>query len=288
MHLNKGFYLAMLAASFWAVSIVLSRYMLRNGENAYNLLFWITILAIPFWLYRLFSIDTVYELKGILRKNYGLLLSMGVISTFGVNIAEAFALKYSHAINYAFLIRSSVLFTILFAYLFLGERLTKRKLFLVGIILLGAYLLTTQGQILQFSLGDIFTLIQAMLIALGNNVFGKLATNRMNPRVSAAASFLVGIVPVIVLGIYHHAITWPLLPWVILLMTITNILIVICRFQAYAHVSASYMSMLFSLTPVFVSVLAVLFLGETITVVQIVGGLLIISAGLAVHRVSTN
>lgn len=285
MKLTKGFYFAGLAALAWAASIIASRFMLHQGENAYNLLFWVTVLAIPFWLFTVLKSTSLSELKVVLKKNYGLLLGMGLISTFGVNITEAFALKYSQAINYAFLIRSTVFFTIIFAYVLLGEKLTKKKLVLVAVILLGAYLLTTNGQLLTFSLGDIFTLTEAALIALGNNVFGKLATNRMKPQVSAAASFLVGVIPVVIIALFQQAIAWPQLPWLIVLMTVTDILIVVFRFRAYTYATASFVSMVFSLTPVLVAILAMLFLGETMTWLQLVGGVLILLAGLAVNKV---
>ena len=111
--------------------------------------------------------------KKITRYDLTILLGMGLISTVGIGITEALALRYSQAINYSFLIRTVILFTFLFAYIFLGEKLTLKKIVLAIVILFGSYLLIAQGQKLVFSAGDIFTLIEAALIALGNTVLGE-------------------------------------------------------------------------------------------------------------------
>lgn len=123
--MSKGFIFTFLAALAWAISIVIARFILRSGENAYNLAFWTTVLAVPYWLFVLSKRKT--ELQKATKKDYLILIGMGLVSTIGINITEAFALKYSPAVNYSFLIRSVILFTIIFAYFFLGEKLTLKK-----------------------------------------------------------------------------------------------------------------------------------------------------------------
>ena len=91
---------------------------------------------------------------------------MGLISTVGIGITEALALRYSQAINYSFLIRTVILFTFCL-HTFSGRKLTLKKIVLAIVILFGSYLLIAQGQKLVFSAGDIFTLIEVL------NCFGK-------------------------------------------------------------------------------------------------------------------
>lgn len=280
--MSKGFIFTFLAALSWAVSIVIARFVLRAGENAYNVAFWTTALASPYWLFVLSKRKT--ELKKATKKNCLILLGMGLVSTIGVNITEAFALKYSPAVNYSFLIRSVILFTILFAYLFLGEKLTLKKIILAALILTGAYLLTTKGQLISFSLGDIFTLTEAALIAFGNNVLGKMATNRMSTDLSASGGFLIGVVPLSLIALMNNAIAIPKSFFLIVLLTFIYILITVFRFRAYKNASASYVTMVFSFTPVFVSFMAIPLLGETMTPIQIIGGVLIVLAGIAVEK----
>ena len=253
--MSKGFIFTFLAALFWAISIVIARFILRAGENAFNVAFWTTLLASPYWLYVLLNKKT--ELKKATKKDYSILLGMALISTIGVSITEVFALKYSPAVNYSFLIRTVILFTFVFAYLFLGEKFTLKKIVLALLILVGAYLLTTKGQLISFSLGDIFTLTEAALIAFGNNVLGKMATNRMSTDLSASGSFAIGIVPLALIAFLNNAITIPGSLFLIVLLTLTYILITLFRFRAYKNATASYVTMVFSFTPVFVSFMAI-------------------------------
>ncbi len=282
MKLSKGFIFTFLAALSWAVSIILARIILKNGENAYNVAFLTTIIASPYWFFVFTQNRT--ELKTISKKDFWILLGMALVSTVAVSIVEVFALKYSPAVNYSFLIRSTILFTILFAYLFLGEKLTRRKIVLAALILTGCYFLTTKGQIIFLSLGDIFTLTEAGLLAFGNNILGKIATNRMSVGLSSSVSFLFGVIPIGMIAFFNKAISLPKFPLLILFLTIFYILTTHFRFRAYRNATASYITMVFSFTPVFVSLLAIPFLKETMTPIQIFGGFLIILAGVFVEK----
>lgn len=281
--MSKGFIFTFLASIFWAISIIIARFVLKAGENAYNIAFWTTILATPYWIFVLSK--RKIEIKQATKKDYLILLGMGLISTVGTTILEAFAIKYSPAINYAFLMRSVILFTIVFAYLFLGEKLTLKKIILATLILAGAYLLTTKGQVISLGVGDLFTLAEAALVAFGNNVLGKMATNRMSTSLSSSGSFLIGVVPIIVIALMNHAVVIPQSIFFIMLLTLSYLLGTIARFKAYQNASATYITMVYSFTPVFVSIMAVFILGEAmITPIQMLGGVLIISAGIAAEK----
>jgi O-acetylserine/cysteine efflux transporter len=280
--MSQKFKFTFLAALSWAISIVMARYIFGLGEDAYNVTFWTTLLATPYWIYILSKQSR--ELKKSTKQSYLILLGMALISSIGVSITEAFALKYSPAVNYSFLIRTVILFTMVFAYLFLGEKFTLKKVILAVLILFGAYLLTTKGQLIAFTIGDIFTLVEAALIALGNNVFGKMATNRMSANLSASGSFLLGVLPLIIIAWMNHGIAMPKSFILMSLLTIMYILITIFRFEAYKHASATYVTMVFSFTPVLVSFMAIPILKEVLTPVQIVGGVLIVLAGIGVEK----
>lgn len=172
----------------------------------------------------------------------------------------------------------------LFAYLFLGEKFTLKKLILAILILSGAYLLTSNGQAIRLSRGDVFTLIEAALIALGNNVLGKMATNRMPPNLSASFSTLVGLIPIAIISHLNQAIalpkSWPLL----FAVTVFGLIITLFRYRGLKYSSATYVTMIFSFTPVLVSFMAVPLLKETLSPIQMLGGVLIILAGIAVEK----
>lgn len=281
MKISKGFYFTLVAAFAWAVTISLSKFAFQGGENAYTLAFWTTIFAIPFWT--LLLINNRSELKNIPITGVYVLLGMGLNSII-LSILEPFAIKYSTAINYSFLIRSVLLFTIVFAVFFLNEKLTRKKIVLVILTLVGAYLLTTKGQLISLSLGDGLTLLEAAFIAFGNNVLGKLSTKNMSANIASAGSFFVSIIPVAMIAAINNAVNFPRFPLLLFGITIFSILLTITRFRAYRYASASYVTMIFSFTPVFVTLIAYLFLHEAITSVQVVGGGLMVLAGVATEK----
>ncbi len=284
MHISKGFIYTFLSAVIWAISIVLLRVILQRGEDAYTVLFWTSVIALPFWVY--LFVRSKKEISKLKVIDYKILFGMGIISTVLVSITEFFALKYSPAINYAFLIRTVLLFTFLFAYIFLGETFTKKKILLATIMLVGAYFLSTKGKLIALSIGDLFTLTEAALIAFGNNVLGKMATSRMSVNLSSSASSLIGFIPIVCVSTVFSSIHFPHEISLILLLSLLYILLTQLRYTAYTYAKASYVTMIFSFTPVFVSFMAIPFLHETMTPIQIVGGLLIVVSGILVEKLN--
>ncbi|MEK7622734.1 MAG: DMT family transporter [Patescibacteria group bacterium] len=280
--MTQKFKYTFLAALSWAIAIIIARFIYIGGGNAYNVAFWTTIFSVPFW--GIVFLKQKEAAKKITRYDLTILLGMGLISTVGIGITEALALRYSQAINYSFLIRTVILFTFLFAYIFLGEKLTLKKIVLAIVILFGSYLLIAQGQKLVFSAGDIFTLIEAALIALGNTVLGKMAVKRMSPNLSAAAAYLIGVIPLSLIALFNHAVYWPKSIALIILLAGAYIVLTLFRFRAYQYASAAYLTMMYSLTPVFVSLMAMTLLKETMTPIQLLGGGLIVLAGIAVEK----
>ncbi|HYK08950.1 MAG TPA: DMT family transporter [Candidatus Eisenbacteria bacterium] len=280
--MSKGFLLAFAAAIAWAVAIIITRILLREGGNVYNLSFWTTLLELPFFLF--LFLKHRHEFIKTPKNHKLILLAMGIISGVGIGLTEYFALKFSPAVNYSFLIRTVTLFTVVFAYFFLGEKLTKAKVLLVGVIIVGSYFLTTNGQHLAFSKGDFFTLLEAMLLAIGNNVLGKAATQRMSSNLSASAAFLIAVLPLFVIAAINNGIYVPDNLLLIILLAITFLILAMLRFYAYRYLSASAVTMVYSFTPVFVSIMAIFLLGESLSVLQFVGGFLIVAAGALVTK----
>ncbi len=279
---RTGTILALSAAFLWAVNIIITKYILRAGENPVNIMFWITIISLPFWIGRF--ITKKEEAKKASKKDYLILISIGIIATLLATMVEFYALKYSQAINYSFLIRSVMIFTVGFAAIFLKEKITFKKIILVVLILTGAYLVATGGKVISLSIGDGLTLFNAALIAFGNTILGKIAAKTMSPGLSASGSFLFGLLPVVAVTFMTKSFAIPHTLWLLLLLSFFGILSATVRFKAYKYCTASFLSMIYSTTPVFVALMAFILLGETITIIQLIGGLLVISGGIYAER----
>jgi len=280
--ISKGFIFTFSAAAFWAVSILITKFILRGGESSYNIVFWSTVLALPFWLAIFYQKRE--EFKRATAKDYFLLISIGIMGTLAASLIEVLALKYTQAINYSFLIRSSLLFTIVFAFMFLGEKITKKKIIISLAILIGVYFISTNGRLIKFSAGDLLTLSEAALISFGNTILGKIVTKRMSSNLSASASFLAGLIPVIILGFVFHSVSFPKSFIPLIFLVVLSTAGVMSRFNAYKNATASYIAMIYSFTPVIVTFAALPLFGESLGILQIAGGVLIILAGIFTEK----
>ena len=190
MHkLSKGLIYTVAASFLGACWIVLTRYLLVHGENPLNLSAWIVSLtAIP-WLF--FLNKHKNEFRSLARHHIFLLIFIGISSSIGINYMQSLALANSPAINFSFLYRTIIIFTVIFAWLFFKEPITKKKLILVASILIGSYLVTTNGQSLRFTQGDLYTLMMAASAAFIANILIKHTISKMHTELSAAATVIV-------------------------------------------------------------------------------------------------
>ncbi len=279
---SLGFILTFLMAANWATVIILTRVTLSAGENPYNLTFWTALLALPFWL--LIAKKEHSNITRLTKHDVLIITGMALISSVPVNFLEVLALKYSPAVNYSFLFRSVTAFTIVFAYFFLGEPVTKKKLVLLVLLLGGSFLLTTKGRGIQFTSGDLFTLAEAAVVAFGTNVLAKKATNRMHPDTAALGRYGISLLPILIIATLN---TTPRLPlhWpVVMIITVLNVVFLQTMFRAFKHATATYVTMMMTFTPVLVSVFAIPFLGETLEPAQLIGGGFIVLAGIFVEK----
>lgn len=202
-----------------------------------------------------------------------------VAALYDLSIFTGFyGLGLSTLVNYGFLIKTTVVFTVFLSAAFLGEGLSARKLLLVIILLSGAFLLSTRGESLVPMRGDLFIVFTAFVLSLGN-VLSKPIVRSLDPFNFAFIRILAGAVIFIpvsfFIGTAPLAVTAPALTFAAgFFLALTAFLL----YRTMRLTAVSYMSMFSTLTPVFASVLAFFALGETMGLFQIVGGALILAA----------
>jgi drug/metabolite transporter (DMT)-like permease len=269
--------LSLTAAFVWACQIVLFRYQITLGENPYTLALWSTAIELPFWIFVLLKHKN--EVKKLSHRSLGIFAVIGFGSAIAIGLMENLALANTTATNFAFLIRSVVLFTILFSAFFFKEPITKKKVIMTLTILSGAYLLNIQSGVFVLKTGDIYTLIEAASIAFFTNILIKKMVLKTNPDIAAGMQYVMGSCFLAGLFIYQHT---PLLlhniPLVVLYAG-AGILFAKLRNKAFQHATSTFVTMIMSFTPVFVFILSGILLGERLVPIQMLGGFLIVLTG---------
>ena len=208
-----------------------------------------------------------------------------------------FGLSFTKAVNVAFLVTLSSLTTTFFARLFIDEPIPMQKVLALVAMLIGAYLLTTNLQEVIPQLGDLLILGAVVFWSLGNVLMRK--TLRDTPVSGEVVSLLK---PVAGLPLFFVAIAladfypeslramfkesllqFEYFPYSMLGGTLAALLWIFL-YRALKIAEASYVAMLGLFTPVLVTILAVVFLGETMSLIQVLGAVIILGAGFYTHR----
>ena len=208
-------------------------------------------------------------------------------------------IAWTEAINAGFLVKLATVTTVFFAWLILKESISKLKIAIVFLMLFGAYLLTTKGQSLLPRVGDLFILAACFCWSMGSVLVRKtLRTHAVDADVVTMQKPLASL-PVffilVGLSLFFPTLLGSLQP-VLICCTFSPTYIPfaigsgICLgltwiflFRTLNVATASYMTLMSMITPIIVSLLAVVILDERLILIQIIGGGLIVLSGIAIY-----
>jgi drug/metabolite transporter (DMT)-like permease len=286
---------------FWAMQIFVTKLSFNSGAQVLSfqlLSILIALVILALLILPKFGTEIGDYFRNQPRLFWKLFFANGIQSGLGTCLS-IIGISLTSAINAGFLVKLATVSTIIFAWLILNERLTIIKILMVFSMLFGAYLLTTKGQVLLPKIGDLFILSACVCWSIGNVLVRKvLKTYPVRVDLITLQKPLAGL-PVILLlvgisvlspGIFGEHIQVmsccnpPLsaLPYTIgngFLLAMTWIYLN----NTLEVSSASYMTMMSMITPVIVSLLAMIFLGETMILIQILGAGLIILSGVVTY-----
>jgi drug/metabolite transporter (DMT)-like permease len=213
------------------------------------------------------------------------------LSIIGISLTDV--------INAGFLVKLTTVSTILLSWVIIKEKFTFLKVVVVVAMIFGAYLLTTKGQNLLPRVGDLFILGACFCWSLGSVLVRRfLKTQAVNADVITLQKPLAGLLvfgALIGISVFNPA-TLGNLNNVLKCCTFVpsyNIYAIgsgICLAMAWIYLyrtlqfaTASYMTLMSMVTPIIVSVLALIFLDESLVLVQIIGAGMIILSGVAIY-----
>lgn len=275
------FYVSIFSLS-WALLIFFNKLAMNAGVQALPYTIQTTIVTVLLLLFY----NLILRKKELLKikiKDLKSLLIIGLI-VGAAYITGFYGLKLSTAINYGFLAKSTLLFTVFLAYFFLGEKISRKKLGFLIAFVLGIYFLSTGGQKIIPRIGDLLALFTAFCYSSAV-IITKTLTKKIHSdvislgRVGFALLFLLAAAPVLKINFLE-------------IIAAANVMIVgflgavlaLSLNKTIFIASASYLTMMSMMVPVITAFLGLVFLKESINLIQIIGAVLILASGVLVEK----
>jgi len=281
---DRPYLLLVLANLFWAGNIVLGRYIAHDiPPVTLSFLRWAgaMLLILPFtW-------KELVEGWPVIRQNLVLFFLLSACGIGSYNAIAYWGLKYTEALN-ALLIQSlGPLLVALWGFLLWRDRLSPRQLGGILTSLIGVVVILMRGDIthlasLRFNIGDVLTLAALVIYGLYASLL------RKRPDISPLAFLAVTIVggtlfllPLTVWELVSGTVTVNVTPktvaTVFYMALFASLLAYLFFIRGAEIVGNNRASPFFHLMPVFGSVIAILFLGETPHLFHAIGFALVLS-----------
>lgn len=266
------------AASIWGGMYVVSKVVLEVippfSLVTLRLVLGAVTLAILLWIKGFPSLSRrqMIQVLGVGFVGYGVSLSLQFLGT-----------RLSTAANGSLVTSATPAFVLLFAWLLLKERITGRRLLALFVATLGvvAVIDPRSAQLdPDLFLGNLFLIGAAVTWAL-YSVLVRLVTRGTDVMLFSLVAFLGGLPVSVPAGAWElstagtGAITPGVVGGVLFLGVISTALAMVLWNTAFAYVSAGLASLTFFAQPVVGTLLGWMFLGEVITPLFLLGGILI-------------
>ena len=291
--LNKSSQNILLFSFFWALYIFQSKRAFIAGAQIISFQIQTGLSALAALSFVMLP-NVFREMRVLLRERpklfWQLALGNGLHNGVGGTL-YIIGVSLTEAINAGFLVKFSVVGTTFLAWIFLGEKMSWRKILSLTLMVGGMYLLTTRGEHLYPKTGDLFILSACLAWSFGNILLRHgLRNDSVSTSLVSYLKPLVGLPIFIFLVAFlpqnkflvREEFTFEHFGYAILAGILLALAWVYLN-HSLKGATASYVTMLSTATPVFVSILAIVFLNERFLFIQGIGGTLIVLAGILIY-----
>ena len=223
----------------------------------------------------LFLIFRKEVLKNIRKSD---LLPIGIISffmAFGF-VFFTIGLKYTTATNATFFYSLTVLMIPFLARLINGSKFNRKIFIGILIAVAGMYLLIMNGGTFQINIGDLLSLISALIFAFQVVFTGKFVS-KINPMALSVVQMLMVMVITFIVSLLMgedlSQTTYPPKIWLIFIFTgiAGTGVFTLVQTVAQVHIRESTVGMVYAFIPMFTAFSAWFILGETLSVTGLIG-----------------
>jgi drug/metabolite transporter (DMT)-like permease len=301
-HIKKesiGYVSAIIAAILFGSVSTITKPVLedQNALSISSLLYIIAGLSLlPLMTLSSFNSDNIitreYSSNTKSNRKYFLLL---VTSICGAVIAPSlffFGLSNTSASDSSILINGEVLFSILLAIIFFSEKLIKREIISIILVLAGIVILTTNMQtsnsFLELNIGNTMIVGSTLFWALDNNISKIISKTIHIPKIIVLKSLIGGsllfILTVIIFGIEEFKVDLIHIPYLLFAGSLGFGASLFFFLHSLKRIGTVKTILLFSTSSIFGMIFATIFLKENITIYQIIAVTVILSGCYLIKR----
>lgn len=267
----------------WAIQTIISKIAMNQGIDPISFSYQ-TLFASAIILLIYISITQFNDFKKITKVSIPKLASIGILGNGFATLLTFYGLKYSTSINYGFIVKSTLIFSILLAYFFLKENINSKKIWLMIVLLIGAYLISTGGQTIYPKIGDLLILGAAFFLSAAN-IIARPVLKEYSPEIVSLFRTMSGGLVILLFSPFIISQFFVVENFTLfLLRSIFVFLTLLFLNKTIQATSISYMTMMSMMYSVFVAILGYLILNETMNFAQAIGGLLIIISVIFIQK----
>lgn len=223
-----------------------------------------------------------------IRANFGIVLLMSFTGVAVFNTLVYIALHHTSAINASLMNSTTPIVIFLLSFLFIREKLTKKQWIGAGISFVGVLFIISRGSLelittFSFNIGDLIMVV-AVLSWGTYSLLVKQFSNRLPGNATFLVSIMLGILMLTPFFIFEwmttpNAINWSLgtLGAIIYIGIFASIVAFLSWNSGVVRLGASRAGIFLNFIPLFATIFAIIFIGESVQISQIVGALFVIS-----------
>jgi len=277
-----------LFSACWAIYSVLSKAVFNQGIGVLNF----TSYTFFFGSLFLFMVSFKQNADQLLNPDKKILMGYFLAGLFGNGLSFVsmnIGLALSTASNFGFLIKTSVAFGVILAFIFLKEPLSKMKAMFIFILLLGAYLISTNGKLIVPNVGDLLILLAAFFTSISTVTNKFILKEKTNLTVVAFYRLFVGFIVVSIATFVAKEQAMLEMGYLLLSAVGGGLMALTLYFlnKTLEVASASYATMMSMMLSVFVLILSLVFLDESFSLIQYLGALIVVLGSIGIIKTKT-
>lgn len=283
---SKAFpYLIMvLPPLFWAGNFVVGRAVVSAQVAPITLSFWRWLLATLILLP--FVIRPMWQQREVIKAHFWRICFLAILSISAFNSLAYIALQYTSATNATLLNSFIPIFILVITGLFFKEKISNKQIFGVLVSLMGVFVILTRFDLgviqnLSVNKGDLWMLVAALDWALYSIFLKYLRPEGLSPLPFLGIMVIIGtivLIPVLLLNPFNEApIVWNegMIKALAYIAIFPSIFAYLAWNYGMQKLGAATGGQFIHLMPLIGALMAVVFLGESIQLYHLIGGVCI-------------